>query len=197
MKFDQLEDFSDDEIMKPLQPAPSVSYSFTMRLTYPNRIGMFARIVQRHRQAWRRPGRGGYCHARCQSHDAGHHRARPRPALSEQILAAARRASTGVKVVNVSDRVFLLHLGGKIWHPEQGAAHHARRAFDGLHAGRGAGLRGHRRRPAQSLATHHQRQLGRRRQRRHRRAGPGRHRPGSRHARDGRQGDVVQGIRRH
>jgi malate dehydrogenase (oxaloacetate-decarboxylating) len=32
--------------MKPLQPAPSVSYSFTMRLTYPNRIGMFARIVQ-------------------------------------------------------------------------------------------------------------------------------------------------------
>jgi malate dehydrogenase (oxaloacetate-decarboxylating) len=31
--------------MKPTQPTPSVSNSFTMRLAYPNRIGMFARIV--------------------------------------------------------------------------------------------------------------------------------------------------------
>jgi malate dehydrogenase (oxaloacetate-decarboxylating) len=31
--------------MKPIQPATSVSYSFTVRLSYPNRIGMFARIV--------------------------------------------------------------------------------------------------------------------------------------------------------
>src|SRR5512140_1648 len=32
-------------LMKKHAPNPSVSYTFTIRLTYPNRIGTFARIV--------------------------------------------------------------------------------------------------------------------------------------------------------
>jgi len=32
--------------MKPTQPPPSVSYTFVMRLTYPNRIGVFAKLTQ-------------------------------------------------------------------------------------------------------------------------------------------------------
>ncbi|MDE3068295.1 MAG: NAD-dependent malic enzyme [Verrucomicrobiota bacterium] len=92
---------------------PSVSYSFTMRLAYPNRIGMFARIVSaigRH---------GGDLGAvdivspdakvmtrdiTVRARDGGH---------QDEIVAAVRRLAD-VKVVNVSDRVFLLHLGGKL-----------------------------------------------------------------------------------
>jgi hypothetical protein len=33
------------EPMKPSPTTPAISYSFIMRLSYPNRIGMFARIV--------------------------------------------------------------------------------------------------------------------------------------------------------
>jgi malate dehydrogenase (oxaloacetate-decarboxylating) len=99
--------------MKPFKSAPSVSYTFTMRLAYPNRIGMFARIAQtigRH---------GGDLGAvdivspdaksmtrdiTVRAHSRGH---------TEEIVEAVRKIKT-VKVVNVSDRVFLLHLGGKI-----------------------------------------------------------------------------------
>ncbi|SPE62901.1 NADP-dependent malic enzyme [Verrucomicrobia bacterium] len=101
------------EAMKTTQSAPSVSYGFTMRLAYANRIGMFGRIVNtigKH---------GGDLGAvdivtvdttmmtrdiTVRARDASH---------QEEILAAVRRLA-GVKVVNVSDRVFLLHLGGKI-----------------------------------------------------------------------------------
>jgi malate dehydrogenase (oxaloacetate-decarboxylating) len=99
--------------MKAHQAVPSVSYSFTARLTYPNQVSMFARIastIGRH---------GGDLGAvdiitsdskamtrdvSVRSRDTAH---------QEQILAAIRKVP-GVKVINVSDRVFLLHLGGKI-----------------------------------------------------------------------------------
>ena len=92
---------------------PSVSYSFVVRLTYPNRIGMFAKLMQ----------------------IIGHHggdlgavdivnpeatrmtrditvRARDHEHI-EEIVRAIHKVKE-VVVANVSDQVFLLHLGGKI-----------------------------------------------------------------------------------
>ncbi len=96
-----------------IRTAPSVSYSFTMRLTYPNRIGMLGRIVSAIGQ------QGGDIGAvdivvsdtRAMTRDIT---VRSRGAEhQEEILARVRRLP-GIKVINVSDRVFLLHVGGKI-----------------------------------------------------------------------------------
>jgi len=90
-----------------------VSHTFTMRLNYPNGIGMFARIAQ---VIGRRGGDLGGIDivsadnrtmtrdvtVRARNQDHVHH------------LVTSIRAIEHVKVVNVSDRVFLLHLGGKI-----------------------------------------------------------------------------------
>ncbi len=93
--------------------APSVSYSFTLELTYPNRIGMLARIVS---AIGRQGGDLGAVDILAsdskamtrditvRSRDAAH---------QDEIIARVRRLP-GVKVVNVSDRVFRLHEGGKI-----------------------------------------------------------------------------------
>jgi len=92
---------------------PTVSYSFTMRLTYPNRIGTFAHIVN---AIGRHKGDLGAVNiispdakvmtrdVTVQARDSAH---------QHQIVSAIRRLS-GVKVADVSDRVFLLHLGGKL-----------------------------------------------------------------------------------
>jgi malate dehydrogenase (oxaloacetate-decarboxylating) len=96
-----------------IQTTPSVSYSFIMRLSYPNRIGMFARIVStigKHR--------GDIGAADIVTPDAKFMtrditvRARD-GAHQDEIVSSIRRLAQ-VKLVNVSDRVFLLHLGGKL-----------------------------------------------------------------------------------
>ncbi len=99
--------------MKTHQVAPSVSYSFTARLTYPNRIAMFARVAQTIGQ------HGGDLGAvdivasdsKTMTRDIT---VRPRDEAHQEEIVAALRELPGVKVVHVSDRVFLLHLGGKI-----------------------------------------------------------------------------------
>ena len=99
--------------MSAIQATPSVSYSFTMRLSYPNRVGGLARIVSTIGKV------GGDIGAVdiVASDTKGMTRditVRPRDAdHQEHIIARVRRLS-GVTVINVSDRVFLLHLGGKI-----------------------------------------------------------------------------------
>ena len=99
--------------MKPIQPATSVSYSFTIRLAYPNRIGMFVRIVN---TIGKHGGDLGAVDivtpdAKVMTRDITV-RARDE-AHQDEIVSSLRRLAK-VKVVNVSDRVFLLHLGGKI-----------------------------------------------------------------------------------
>jgi malate dehydrogenase (oxaloacetate-decarboxylating) len=93
--------------------APSVSYSFTMRLTYPNRVGTLARIVSA-------IGKDGgdigavdivASDTKAMTRDIT---VRPRDADHQEHIIARVRRLPGVKVINVSDRVFLLHLGGKI-----------------------------------------------------------------------------------
>jgi malate dehydrogenase (oxaloacetate-decarboxylating) len=99
--------------MKAIQPAPSVSYGFTVRLAYPNRIGMFARIVS---AIGKRGGDLGAVDivapdAKVMTRDIT---IRARDVAHQEELVSTIRHLRGVKVVNVSDRVFLLHLGGKI-----------------------------------------------------------------------------------
>ena len=99
--------------MKKAPLGPSVSHTFTMRLNYPNGIGMFARIAQTiGKQGGDLGGidivsadnkgmtRDVTVRARNQEH-------------VQNIVTAVRRIER-VKILNVSDRVFLLHLGGKI-----------------------------------------------------------------------------------
>jgi malate dehydrogenase (oxaloacetate-decarboxylating) len=99
--------------MNPTQIAPSVSHSFTMQLQYPNQIGMFARIAQTIGERGGDLGtvespapeaklmtRGISVRARDEQH-------------VEEIVAAIRNLEK-VRVVQVADRVFRLHTGGKI-----------------------------------------------------------------------------------
>lgn len=92
---------------------PSVSYSFTMRLYIENKPGMLAKVLNTIADEEGDPGavdvvkvEGNYkvrdltVSARDEKH-------------SGSIVAAIKKID-GIQVRNVSDRVFLLHLGGKI-----------------------------------------------------------------------------------
>ncbi len=92
---------------------PSAGYSFTMRLYIENKPGMLAKVLEAIGKEKGDPGavdvvkvEGKYkvrdvtVSARDQSH-------------SKNIVEAVRKLD-GIKIRNVSDRVFLLHLGGKI-----------------------------------------------------------------------------------
>ncbi|MFH5832434.1 NAD-dependent malic enzyme [Halalkalibaculum sp. DA3122] len=92
---------------------PSVSYSFTMRLYIKNKPGMLAKVMNVIAEKKGDPGavdvvkvEGDYkvrdltVSARDEAH-------------SRDIVKAIKKID-GIKVRNVSDRVFLLHLGGKI-----------------------------------------------------------------------------------
>jgi malate dehydrogenase (oxaloacetate-decarboxylating) len=92
---------------------PSVSYSFVMRLTYPNHIGMFAKLTHT-------IGRlGGDLGAvDIVNPDAKHMTrditVRARGHEHMEVIVQAIRKLKEVTVANISDQVFLLHLGGKI-----------------------------------------------------------------------------------
>jgi malate dehydrogenase (oxaloacetate-decarboxylating) len=99
--------------MKAIQTTPSVSYTFTIRLSYPNRIGMFARIVN---TIGKRGGDLGAVDivtpdAKVMTRDIT---VRARDGAHQDEIVSSLRRLVNVKIVNVSDRVFLLHLGGKI-----------------------------------------------------------------------------------
>lgn len=92
---------------------PSVSYSFIIRLKYPNRIGMFARVANAIGQQGGDLGAVDIVapEAKSMTRDITV-RARDR-AHEDEIISILKRIPD-VQVVNVSDRVFLLHLGGKL-----------------------------------------------------------------------------------
>jgi len=93
--------------------APSESYSITMRLEIQNKVGMLGKVTTAIGEA------GGDIGAVDLS---GHGKgtvirdvtARARGIDHAQEIINTVKAITGVKVVNVSDRTFLMHLGGKI-----------------------------------------------------------------------------------
>lgn len=92
---------------------PSVSYSFTMRLYIENKPGMLAKILSEIAEKKGDPGAVDVVTVE------GNYKVRDltvsaRDEEHSQAIVKAIKAIDGVKVRNVSDRVFLLHLGGKI-----------------------------------------------------------------------------------
>src|SRR4029077_20508301 len=99
--------------MKTPTPPPSVSHTFTIRLSYPNRIGMFARVIG---VIGKHGGDLGAVDivtpdARLMTRDIT---LRARNGAHQEELVAAVRRIPEAKVINVSDPGFLLHFGGKL-----------------------------------------------------------------------------------
>ena len=122
----------------------------------------------------------------CNASDADH---------ADQITDAIAQLA-GVTVRKVSDRTFLLHLGGKIEVSPEGAAQAPRRSVPRLHPRRRPGLPGHRQEPGRRPPADDQAQHRRGGHRRDGRARPRQHRAGRRAAGDGGQGGPVQALRR-
>ena len=181
-----------DETPRRLQP--SASYSFTMRLRMPQHGATFAGVA--HAIAETDAMLGAIDLVRVESKQVvrdvtvacgdGDH--------AEAVVRAVRDLE-GVQVDSVSDRTFLMHKGGKIevvgklplktrddlsmaYTPGVG------RVCMAIHDG-----------PLEGVGADHQGQHGRRRLRRHRGARARRHRARGGDARDGGQGDAVQGVR--
>jgi len=95
------------------QPRPSVSHSFVMRLTYPNRIGMFARLTAAIGKLGGDLGAVDIVNpdAKRMTRDIT---VRARDHEHMETIVSTIRKLKDVTVANVSDQVFLLHLGGKI-----------------------------------------------------------------------------------
>ncbi len=92
---------------------PSVSYSFTMRLYIENKPGMLAKVLNVIAEQKGDPGAVDVVKVE------GNYKVRDltvstRDEVHSQAIVKAVKKIDGVKVRNVSDRVFLLHLGGKI-----------------------------------------------------------------------------------
>lgn len=92
---------------------PSASHSFTVRLRIPNKTGMFAKILAAVAQAQGDPGAVDVVSADRDFKVRDLTVAGRDDAHAQAIVEAIKRVR-GVEVVHVSDRVFLMHLGGKI-----------------------------------------------------------------------------------
>jgi malate dehydrogenase (oxaloacetate-decarboxylating) len=92
---------------------PSVSYSFVMRLTYPNHIGMFAKLTHTIGRLGGDLGSVDIVNpdAKRMTRDIT---VRVRGQEHMETIVSAIRKLKDVTVANISDQVFLLHLGGKI-----------------------------------------------------------------------------------
>ena len=129
---------------------PSASYSLTMRIEIPARPGSFARVAGAVAKAAGDLGAIDLVRVSKQHTVRDITVSAPDTDHGQRIVDAVR-AVDGVRIVHVSDRTFLMHLGGKIEVQQQGADQDPRRPLDGLHAGRGPRLHGDRRRPEQGL----------------------------------------------
>ncbi len=93
--------------------APNISYTFTVRIRLENRIGKLAGILTAIGRAGGDMGAVDIVRVepRMMIRDLTIH---ARDEVHENKIVRAIRSLPGVTIVNVSDRVFLLHLGGKI-----------------------------------------------------------------------------------
>ena len=174
---------------------PVASYSLTVRVRIANKPGMLGQGDLRHRRGRRRHRRGRHRRGRAGRRHARHHVQGPRrgarPGRSSSACGGAGR-----QVVNVSDRTFLMHLGGKIeidckmpvkTRDDLSMAYTpgVARVCMAIHDD-----------PREGLHADDQAEHGGGRHRRHRGARPRRHRPGGGAAGHGRQGAALQGVRR-
>ena len=93
--------------------ATSVSYSFTVRLRIDNRFGMLARVLQTVARAKGDPGALDVVKAE-REYKVRDFTVSARDDEHAKIILAALKKLKGIKILQVSDRVFLMHLGGKI-----------------------------------------------------------------------------------
>ena len=128
---------------------PNESYSITVRVEIDNKPGMLGKVTTAIGNA------GGDIGAVDLS---GHGKgsvtrditARARGIEHAQEIINAVKMTPGVKVINVSDRTFLMHLGGKIEVHIKIPVKTRRRPLHGIHPGRGARVHGDRTRTRRS-----------------------------------------------
>src|SRR4051794_12769554 len=96
-----------------MNTVPNASYSFTLRLEIPNKVGMLSRVMNAISEAGGDLGAIDIVQATRETMirditvaagDESH-----AEAIAEQV-----KSISDVRVINFSDRTFLLHLGGKI-----------------------------------------------------------------------------------
>ena len=177
-------------------PSVSAQYSIILRVEIDHRPGMLGRVATAIGEAGGSIGSVDLVGDRGRPHAARHHgRDRGRGARGAD-RRGGRRRSTARALVDITDRTFQMHVGGKIEQRNKLPV----RTRDDLSMAYTPGVArvctAIARRPRQGLPVHDQAQHGRRRLRRQRRARPRRHRPRGRDARDGGQGRPVQGVRR-
>ena len=124
---------SDSAISSAAVLTPSASYSLTMRVHLPRTPGAFAQVARGDRRCRGAPGRDRPRPRRPRRHRRDVTVNASDDAHGRRIVEAVR-AVDGVRVESVSDRTFLMHLGGKIEVQPQGPDQDARRPLDGLHA---------------------------------------------------------------
>ena len=177
-------------------PSVSAQYSIVLRVEIDHRPGMLGRVATAIGDAGGSIGSVDLVGDRGRAHAARHHdRDRGRGAR-EPDRRGRRRRSTAPALVDITDRTFQMHVGGKIEQRNKLPV----RTRDDLSMAYTPGVarvctaiaQG----PRPRVPVHDQAQHGRRRLRRQRRARPRRHRPRGRDARDGGQGRAVQGVRR-
>ena len=174
--------------------APSASYSLTVRVRLANRPGMLGKLTSAIGKAGGDIGAVDLVEAglstitRDISFKASDERHGER--ITERL-----RAIAGADVVNVSDRTFLMHLGGKIGVHGKVSVKTRDDLSMAYTPGRGAGVHGHPQGSPEGLHPDHQAEHGGRGHRRHGRARARRHRPQRRAAGHGGQGAHLQGVR--
>ena len=94
-------------------PTPNASYSLTLRVKIQNQPGKLGEDHDRDRPGGRRYRGHRYRQRRQGFSDPRHHRQRSEREHDKEITRSVEDID-GVEVVNVSDRTFLMHLGGKI-----------------------------------------------------------------------------------
>ena len=174
---------------------PSAQFSLTLRVELPHESGTLGKVTA----AITRAG-GAIVAVDTVETGGAEHAARDHDRLREPGPPRARDQGGAGRARRQAGRDHRPHLRAA---PRRQDLHRAgrpgedpRRPLDGLHARRGAGLHRDRREPPEGLQVHDQGEHGGRGHRRHRRAGAGRHRARGGHARDGGQGDALQGVRR-
>ena len=139
-----------DPRMSVTSPPRSARRSGSASRTHP---GSFARLAQAIGDAGGSLGAIDLVRVEARHEDARRHRRRRRTPTTSQRIVEAVRAVDGVEVEHVSDRTFLMHLGGKLEVRAEVAAEDARRPLDGVHAGRRPDLHGDRRATARRPGT--------------------------------------------
>ena len=168
-------------------PSLSAQYSIILRVEIDHRPGMLGRVATAIGDAGGSIGSIDPVCRRRPPHAPRHHRRHGGRGARRRVGRRGRRSVDGARLIDTTDRTFLVHVGGKIEQRNKLPAPHARRPEHGLHARRRPRLHGDRPRPRQGLPVHDQAQHRGRRLRRQRRARPRRHRPRGRDARDGGQ----------